>query len=152
MDNQPKKKNRFAWLLWWQIEPEELDKQVSQYNDLKFFRSVRGQAVACLAFSIAVTCVLVYSGVMDSSAFIDAGIMAVLAIFIYLGHRWAMILAMVLWTIEKGFAVMDSPGRLVMHVIWWCIYMHAFYFSFRVEQERMKRPAAPAPALNVDPA
>jgi hypothetical protein len=54
-----------------------------------------------------------------------------------------MIAAMVLWTADKAFSLIDvlhGPGspavRAVIQVVWWCVYMHAFYFAFRVEQER----------------
>ena len=148
-DGKPKK--RFAsWLLWWQIDQAQLEKQVAQYNTLRFFSSIRGQAVCCLLLSIALTAVFVSFGITPLSASVDAGLMAVLAVFIYFGHRWAMITAMVLWTADKGLSFIDvlggpgsQLGRAVIQVIWWCTYMHAFYFAVRVEQERRKLATSP---------
>jgi hypothetical protein len=72
--------------------------------------------------------------------------MGVLSLFINLGHRWAMIGAMVLWTLEKTFVVLVGLGPahrgaplVVGQLIWWCIYMHAFYFALRIEQQRRAR-------------
>ena len=143
------KRTSVYWLLWWLIDQAQLERQVAQYDSLRFFSSIRGQAVFCFLFVIALTAVLVSFGMTPPSALLDAGLMAVLAAFIYLGHRWAMIAAMVLWTADKAFSFVDllhSPGnpaaRAAIQVIWWCIYMHAFYFAFRVEQERGKLAAS----------
>ena len=139
------KENRWNWLLWWRIDEAELEKQVSQYSSLKFVHSIRGISVLCLAFSIAITVAFVAFGALglDASAYVDAGIMAALALFIYLGHRWAMLVAMAFWTLEKVLLVaggvgtaQPNGGLVVGQIIWWCTYMHAFYFAFRVEQKR----------------
>lgn len=116
------------WLLWWLIDQAQLERQVVQYDALGFFTSIRGQAVLCLLLSIALTAVFVSLGIMPPSASLDAVVMAVLAAFIYFGHRWAMIAAMVLWTADKAFSLIDvlnGPGspavRAVIQVIWWCV-------------------------------
>jgi hypothetical protein len=143
------KKRRWAWLLWWEIDQLELEKQVTQYDILSPVRSIRGQSVGCLIFSILITGSFVYFGVFDQSAYFDMSVMAVLAVFIYLGHRWALIAAMLLWTIEKLIGLTNGVtqgSNLLMQVIWWCMYMHAFYFAFRVEQERKKRNAMAVPS------
>jgi len=131
------------WLAWWLIDQAQLEKQVAQYDTLRFFSAIRGQAAFCLLLSVALTAVFVSFGITPASASLDAGLMAVLAAFIYFGHRWAMITVMVLWTADKALSfidVLNGPGSLAVRsaiqVIWWCIYMHAFYFAFRVEQER----------------
>ncbi len=137
-------KRRWSWLLWWQIDPTELDQQVDQYGSLSLFKSMRGISVCCLLFSLALTALLIATGVADRWALVDLVIFAVLAVFIYFGHRWAMAVAMTLWTVEKLVSIADglgggNPGTLVGQVLWWCIFMHAFYFAFRVEQERRRR-------------
>jgi hypothetical protein len=138
------RQRRWSWLLWWQIVPADLDLQVEEYETLGFFKSMRGISVCCLVFSMALTAALIAWGVADFWAIADIAIFVVLAAFIYFGHRWAMVGAMILWTVEKLTSIADGlegaqPGTLVGQVIWWCIFMHAFYFAFRVEQERRKR-------------
>lgn len=150
-----KKNSTWSWLLWWQIDQEELNAQVLNYKDLGIFKSARGQSALCLLLSIAITSAFVLFKAASVDAVGDAALMAILALFIYLGHRWAMISAMVLWTLEKGlyFAVYlnavsngtNGGATGVMQIFWWCLYMHAFYFAFRIEQLRKQRtPAAAA--------
>ena len=96
-------KNRWGWILWWQIDPADLERQVAEYDSLGFFHSMRGLSVICLSLSVALTVTLIGFGALGlgASAFIDAAIMAILALFIYLGHRWASLAAMIIWTTEK---------------------------------------------------
>ena len=62
-----------------------------------------------------------------------------------------MLLAMAFWTFEKALQVyrianmpeLQSSGYLVVaNLIWWAVYMHAFYLSFIVEKERSIRSGA----------
>ena len=139
------KKNRWDWILWWEIDPAELERQVAEYDSLGFFHSMRGLSVLCLSLSVALTVTLIGFRALGlgASAFIDAAIMAILALFIYLGHRWASLAAMIIWTTEKvliavgGLGTTHVSGAMVIsQLIWWAIYMHAFYFTFRIEQKR----------------
>ena len=133
------------WLLWWRVDPGALERQVLEYHTLKLWQSMRGISVLCLGLSIAMTCLFAFLSVLgfNASAFIDAALMAVWAVFIYFGHRWAMAAAMVLWTIEKVLPIVDEFGahqfvgtNIFTQLLWWAAYMHAFYFAFRIEQQR----------------
>jgi hypothetical protein len=46
-----------------------------------------------------------------------------------------MVTAMLLWTAEKGFLIFDTTAgihqNVVVAVIWWAAYMHAFYLVVR---------------------
>jgi hypothetical protein len=145
-------KGKWSWILWWQVDAAELEKQVREHDTLKLWQSARGISVCCILLSIALTALFVALGVFDAYAAVDVVIMAVLAVFIYRGHRWAMFVAMVLWTLEKALSawvVIESGrgGNVLLQVLWWCIYMHAFYLALRVEQQRRKPvPASSAPA------
>ena len=145
--NNSKKKHSWSWVLWWQIDSDELNSQVDNYASLSLFKSARGWAVLCILLSVAVSIAAVAFKFSDDSAYIDAGILAFLGCFIYFGHRWAMLVAMLVWTLEKGYLLSlgidagTKGGPLVSQLIWWCIYMHAFYFAFRVEQARRNRAA-----------
>ena len=140
-----RKRRPWFWLLWWQIDPAELDRQVSQYHSLPFYQSMRGISVLCLALSALVTATLAFFRLanVDSTAYLDTATMVVLAVFIFLGHRWAMIGAMIVWTAEKIITLFDtlqlpepSAALMASQLIWWAVYMHAFYFAFRIEQRR----------------
>jgi hypothetical protein len=114
-------------------------------------------SVVCLLFSIVVTLAVTLAGITGAEAYADVALMATLAAFIYRGHRWAMIAAMLLWTLEKGVIAVEglgvghlpSVGRLLSSLLWWAIYMHAFYLAYRVEQERRSLSAAPTHDLSV---
>jgi hypothetical protein len=80
---------------------------------------------------------------MDEWAFADVGLELFFAVFIYRGHKWAMIGAMIFWTIEKLVQISSAlqsphPNSAVMAVVWWTLYMHAFYLAFRTERERAR--------------
>lgn len=140
-----KKPSGFAWLLWWKVDEDDVEMQAENYSELGIFKSARGVAVLFMAFSIVVNTVAVAIGWADIYIYVDSALFAILGTFIYLGHRWAAIAAMLLWTLEKGDILIegfnDHKGSPVIQIIWWCIYMHAFYFAFRVEQERRQADA-----------
>ena len=76
------------------------------------------------------------------TAWFDAGLSILIAIFVYLGHRWAILVAMAWWTLEKTLSLVDlehlNAGAAISQLVWWCVYMHAFWLAFRVERERRK--------------
>jgi hypothetical protein len=146
-----RKRNRLNWLLWWQIDDAELAEHVAQYDTMKFYKSARGASLFCILFSMAVTLAFTYSVILSRPAvFADAALWLLLAVFVALGHRWAFIAAMIYWTLGKVLAGMDAieagSQNVFWQVIWWCIYMHAFWFAFRVEQERKKAVGATSAA------
>jgi len=124
------------WLLWWRINPVDLDEQVRLYDTLPITGSMRGISVLLLAFSCGLTAVLMLVRFVDATALVDIGLMLTMAAFIYFGHRWAMIGAMVIWTLEKIVTAFGSPAMAISQILWWAPYMHAFYFAFRIEQTR----------------
>ena len=149
MAEEAARQSRSNWFLWWQINHDELRKQAAEYSTLPFPKSARAGGVLCLIISIAITAAFGYFRALgfDASAYVDVGLMALLALFIGLGHRWAMIVAMIYWTLSKAMGIVEGfqsgmGASAVTQIVWWAIYMHAFYFAFRVEQLRRK------PALN----
>ncbi len=138
----------FSWIFWWQINADELKKQVHEYKTLKFSQSMRGISAILLWISVAATAAFVLFLGMDQSAFIDTAIFLVLSFFVAKGHRWALIASMLLWTFEKVYSLYtqiqlagatDSGAAFIVPtIIWWTVYMHAFYLAFKVEQARRK--------------
>jgi hypothetical protein len=59
-----------------------------------------------------------------------------------------MVFAMIFWTYEKADQLYDiisqdytmgkSTTNIILPVIWWTIYMHAFYLAYRVEKNRRR--------------
>lgn len=133
------KNNYFNWLLWWQIGEEELKKQVSEYESLKITQAARGISLLLLLFSSIITSIFIFFGYAESFAFIDVAIFLFLGYFIFRGHKWAMVSAMIFWTIEKFYSALSNSGNLISNLIWWSSYMHAFWLSLKVENERVKK-------------
>ncbi len=140
----------FSWLLWWQLDKDELQKQVEEYETLKITQSARGISLLFLLFSVVVTTGFVLFLNWDSSAFLDAFLFLILGFFIYKGHRWAMIGAMLLWTFEKfsmfGEFYLTTVSSILFSLLWWAIYMHAFYLAFKIEGLRAKAKKEPVNA------
>jgi hypothetical protein len=145
----PKKERGNHWLLWWKIEPEELQKNIVEYDTLRIYQSARGISFLLLLLSGIADVVSVCVGYKDAWILSDAILLLGLAAFIYRGHRWAMLVAMVFWTLEKAFQIYSlanmpagsSAGYLIVTLGWWAVYMHAFYFAFIVEKKRSIRTA-----------
>ena len=141
-----KNKKTHHWFFWWKVEEEELKNQVENYSTLKITHSARGQSVLCLLFSIVLTFLCISFGWLgaDNSSYFDIIIFVILAFFIYRGHKWAMIGAMILWTFEKGYQIFDyfqnqassnSNGAFILYlaILWWAFYMSAFWLAFQTE-------------------
>jgi hypothetical protein len=137
--------------MWSRVDPNELARQVSEYHALKIYQAARGLSVLFLAFSATIEGMLLSLGVLETSAVLDIMAFFVLATFIAFGHRWAMVCAMVLWTAEKGVQIYQLLAQAAIAVpsfrnsaiavsvlIWWAIYMHAFWLAYRVEQRRRR--------------
>lgn len=146
--NSKKKTRSYSWIiLWWRIDQEALTNQVQDYKNLKFYQSARGQSVLLLILSAIINIIFIRFFHTSASTLFDISIFLVLAFFIYKGHKWAMIAAMLLWTIEKVsqlILMINSPPafsnpNLIQPILWWSIYMHAFYFAFRIERARQKQ-------------
>lgn len=135
-----------SWLLWWQLDQDEVDKQIAEYQSLKITQSARGLSLLLIIFSNAITTVMIMFFSWSGLAFIDVFIILILGFFIYKGHEWAMIGAMLLWSFEKICGIYDglqnvtqsSSLKPVIHLISWAIYMHAFYLALKVERLRNK--------------
>jgi uncharacterized RDD family membrane protein YckC len=140
-------KHSSHWFFWWRIDPDELQKQVAEYKTLKSYQSARGISFWCLILSCLVTAGLIITRVFGSDAWVDCVLMMLIAAFVYRGHRWAMIAAMLLWTLEKLDLTFTSLGHGIHvwpigQIIWWAVYMHAFYLALRVENERKRNAKA----------
>lgn len=139
---ETKKKSSFlSWLLWWQIDESELKSQVDNYYSLGLTKSARGVSTLLLLLSSVATFGFVYFFALDSSALLDVFIYLFLAVFIYKGFRWFMVAAMVIWTFEKFYMLVDQSGvggNPIIAIIWWAVYLHYFWLAFKVEQVRKK--------------
>jgi hypothetical protein len=145
VDSKNPKKSFLSMFTWWKTDPAEVRKQLTQYETLKVWQSARGISALLCLFTVAVT--VLFGNFMHLSGeaiAIDAILWSGLGLFMYRGTRWAFIVGMVLWTLEKVIALyggLSAGATPIMQVIWWAIYMSAFFLAFKVESERAKPPA-----------
>jgi len=141
---KPKKKSSWSW----KIEEADLKNQVENYNTLKISESYRGISVLIISALLGFSLVLAFFGVYADISTMICGIVLYLPIifFVYKGHRWAIVLLMAMWTLEKGYQLYEigqgGGGSGIMPIIWWLIIMPYFWKALKVENE--KRKLAPA--------
>lgn len=136
------------WLFWWRLSDDEIKEQAENYNSLGWGRSARKQSIICIGFSVFLTLVMAALGFIPIVGFIDVVVLMIFGIYIYKGKKWSMVAAMVLWTLEKLYTTYSgfSYGNVAMVLssyLFWSIYMHAFYLSYRTEifKDKIERTA-----------
>ncbi|MCX6784283.1 MAG: hypothetical protein NT141_04470 [candidate division WWE3 bacterium] len=145
-------------LMWWKLDPKEVEKQVSNYATTPFIKTFRGVAGLLLLLSAAVTAAFVLTGIVSAASWLDCAIILFLALFIFLGFRWAMVLGMVVVTIERGGGILIGLLTDISHpniiqigiaLLWWAVLMRFLYAAFRVERLRPPKPhlSEPTPPI-----
>lgn len=136
------------WLIWWQVDDDAISQEAEGYQKLKFIHTSRGVSVLLILFTVTLTTIFsvfkIFGYGLDG--LFDVFVFLVLALFIYKGHKWAMISAMILWTLEKFYAIaiQVSSGTpvgatVIIQIIWWSIFMHVFYTAYKVEKARTSK-------------
>jgi len=142
------------WLLWWKIDPAELERQVEGYEKVHRLATARG--FGCLLAVIAAAQAAYGAGLafspgtaaLFSVAWFQAGValsFAALGGFLLRGSRAAAIGLMVLCTFQTVFIAdcalhLTEPAAsfLLLSLAGWAIFMRVFYLSLRVERERTR--------------
>lgn len=141
----PKKTVTGQVSLWnWSMGKEELQLQVEQYDSLGWSKSYRKISVVLLMFSVVITTLLIIFADFSSAGFIDVAVFLLLAFFVYRGGRVPVVLAMIWWTLEKGYQLIQigsnpNSGSAIVPIFWWLIYMGFFWKAYKVERERAAR-------------
>jgi hypothetical protein len=123
------------------LDQEDIKKQIDQYDTLKITQSYRGISALLLVFSSVVTIILATFNVLglNSSAYFDATIFATLAVLVYKGYGWAILAAMIVWTLEKVYQVAFLQSSPMVGVVWWVLYIQMFYKAWSIERIRKTR-------------
>jgi len=143
----PKKKKPPLWFfLWWETDPEDVERQITGYGTLRVWQSARGISLLLCLFTVVWTVAFAGLVSLSSGAVLTEVILwSALGLLMYTGQRWAFIAAMVLWTLEKGLVVAvvwGTPPVLFMQIFWWAIFMNAFMLGFKVELQRRTTASA----------
>lgn len=137
MEQEKTKSFRMSKNGTFKLNETELKHQIDNYNTLSITQSYRGISSLLILFAIVITAILYFVKFVDLSAIIAAVIIYLpLAYFVYRGKKWALIGAMLIWTLDKGFQLITAPNILV--IIWWIAFMTYFYKAYKVEVERAK--------------
>lgn len=134
--NEVKKKSAGNIFLWWEIDPEDFNVQISQYETLSTFKAVRKISALLLLLSAVITAGFVFGKLAPPASLLDSAILLILAPFAYNGQKWALFTAMVYWTLTKAFFVFNTPTFAFVHILWWCAYMKAFFTAYVVERKK----------------
>jgi len=156
-DIKDNKDSWYSWFLWWKIAADTVDKQIQQYKILKIYQSYKGIAALLIVGWVVLTDVLALMNWVPRNKFIvslfiyerveffSILLYFLLAFLIYKGKKWAMIVAMILITIDRGFALFHSISLgvvdtifWVMIIFWWCVFMKYFYGAYNIERRLNK--------------
>jgi len=128
--------------MWsWKMSPEEREEQVRKYSTLKITESYRGIAVLFVGALLLLSLVISFFGIYFSPSDIIVGLViyAPILFFVYKGHRWAIIVLMIFWTIEKIYTLYlstQSGGTPITSILWWLILMPYLFKALQVENAR----------------
>lgn len=138
LGRNPPSKKKSCWS--WRTDETELKNQVENYTTLKITKSYKGIAVLIISVLLGLSLLLSFFGTVADPITILCGIAlySPVIFFVYRGHRWAIILLMILYTLDKGYLFYELRGNNVMPIFWWLIVMPYFWKALRVENERRK--------------
>ncbi|MCK4473655.1 zinc-ribbon domain-containing protein [Candidatus Parcubacteria bacterium] len=123
----------------WRINETELNYQVDNYSKLKITESYRGISVLITTALLGISILLALFNLYPLEEILYGLIIYVpILLFVYKGHRWAIVALMILWTFEKGYQFIEVGG--IMPLIWWVIITPYFYRVLKVENKRRKLP------------
>lgn len=139
------------WVFWWRTDHDQLARQVAEYDTLGVTASARGISFLMLIFSAFVTVVMVELLELPRWPYIEAASLLTLGYLMYKGHRWAILTTMVLWSIDKLSQIFvpslaGAQANAIVPLLWWAIYMHAFYLTWQVEE---RKRSATQPSLTI---
>ena len=136
---QKKKKYRPWFMASWAMSPEELKSQVDNYRSLKITKSYRGIVTLIFLVIFGVTILLSFfvgdtNALLAEAVFIPVVVLPLLY-FTYGGHRWAIALLMVFYTINIIYNL-STGSPFVWGLIFWIAVMPYCYKALQVENAR----------------
>jgi len=130
--------------VWWQVDQAELLNQLENYYTLGMMKSSRKLSAALLALSATITLAVTFFAPETGSSYPDIIILISLAVFVYGGHKWATLAAMVYWTLAKGYAGYNHAP--IIQFVWWALFMRPLFMAYKVGRNPKQR--APPPQVD----
>ncbi|MFZ2038623.1 MAG: zinc ribbon domain-containing protein [Minisyncoccia bacterium] len=124
-------------------EIEELKRQVENYYTLGITQSARGQVILVFGSLYILSIILSFFDIVSLSDLMWSLIIYIpILIFVYKGHKWAMITLMILWVIEKVYTayltVENQSGSVWGSIFWLIIGISVIVKALKVENTRQK--------------
>ena len=117
----------------------ELEKQISEYHNIKVIESYRGISALIFLVSLILSTILTFlsNGSIEIIIF-SLIIYLPLIYFVYKGQRWAMLSLMLLYTLDKFYQIANNEVNIKVAIIFWIIIMPILGKAFIIETERIK--------------
>lgn len=133
---------------------KSLKNQVENYANLGLYKSARGIAAILMILSVVAILIGMMVGLFhfNSLVLVDFAFLLILAFFVYKGKKLAMIIAMIYWTIAKGFQIyygfpyfeyFSINEIRIVALIGWIIFILIIGYSYRVEKTRNLETRSP---------
>lgn len=123
-------------------EDKEFENQVNNYHSLKITKSIRGELTVFFIVVMIASLILGFFEFMGTfeDALYGLIIYIPLTLFIYKGHRWAMVSMIVVWTVEKGYQLVMLNGKFgLLTFIWWIMVVSYLYKAIKIENARRRK-------------
>ena len=113
---------------------EEIALEVENYNELSFLKKSKNiLALFIIALSALSTIILfAVDGVLKSGAGYEIFAYIALSVFIFLNHRWAMIVFCFLYLIDKFIFIIERTGSPASQIIFGVLATVLTYSAFMV--------------------
>jgi len=132
------------------VDQVEMSKQIQEYSTLKLFQSYRKRAGIMLLIPLALVIVLTINGQYDLVKLAINSIMwTTLIVFVSLGHRWAMLLGIIIFSLNSGFIIINDTLKkvtdetyqrnwvvLTIAILAWFFFVRLLYRAYLVEKHR----------------
>jgi len=108
---------------------EEIQKEVSGYSELTFFKKTKNVLVSFIVFVVVISLYFFDSYGID---FFGLGAYLVLAVFIYFNHRWAIVVFSLMYLADKVLLLAEGLGSPATQLFFGYIAVLIAYQAFRV--------------------
>ena len=119
----------------WIPSREEIEGEASKYNELKFFAKSKNQIVAFILIVSGMSIFLI-----DRFEYLWVGIVfyLVLAGFVYLNHRWAILIFAIMYSLDK-ILMISMGARPFSQLLFGAVALIVSYSAFRAATEIKKQ-------------
>ena len=136
-----KNKEKYSMFYALSLSKKELARQVRDYDKLKFYQSARGVPVLMLIATFVISLLLLTQltpGIFNPLQIIFG--MIIYAPFLFFtsrGHRWAIIVLIILYTYDKWYVFALVSGISALST--WLLICAYLYRALKVENERKNK-------------